>query len=103
MTMTMTMTLLLVYLVLTFISIPIFPNHTFMYRYGRNVWVGIDQLINAIFMGDPDETMSSRIGKNANSGNSFFIVLAAILDWIDKDHCQKAIEAYEGKYQITKR
>lgn len=97
------MTAILVFLVVTFLSIFIFPEHTFMRRYGFNVWIGIDQLINALFMGDPDETLSSRIGKNANNGHKFSIFLSWLLDQIDPGHCQKAIERDEGKYQITSR
>lgn len=91
------------YLIVTFIAIFSFDEKTFMYRYGRNVWVGIDQLVNAIFMGDPDETLSSRIGKNARKGHKISVFLSWLLDQIDPGHCEKAIERWEGKYQITNR
>ena len=32
--------------------------------YVWNVLIGLDQFCNAILGGDPDETMSSRMGKN---------------------------------------
>jgi len=33
-----------------------------MLRYFKNILIGIDQLINTLFLGDPDETISSRTG-----------------------------------------
>lgn len=35
-----------------------------MKKYFYNILIGIDQLVNAILGGDPDETISSRLGKH---------------------------------------
>lgn len=65
--------------------------------YLARLFVALDQLLNTIFGGDEDETMSSRLGKDARRGRFVGCVLCKMLDWIDKDHCEKAIERDEGK------
>lgn len=65
--------------------------------YFRRLFVAVDQLVNVIFGGDEDETVSSRIAKDRRRGRKFACVLCKILDWIDPHHCEKAIERDEGK------
>ncbi len=65
--------------------------------YFRRLFVVLDQLLNVIFGGDEDETISSRIAKDRRRGRKFACVLCRILDWLDPDHCEKAIERDEGK------
>lgn len=71
-----------------------------MKKYLYNILIGVDQLANAILGGDPDETMSSRIGKGARQGNKFCILLSKFLDIFEKNHCKEAIEEDEGKDAI---
>jgi len=64
--------------------------------YIKNVLIGIDQLVNAMTGGDPDETISSRMGKQ--KGDCKFCFYACkLLSLIDKRHCIKSIEIDEGK------
>ena len=65
--------------------------------YFRRLFVAVDQLLNVIFGGDEDETISSRIAKDKRRGRKFACVLCRILDWLDPHHCEKAIEPNEGK------
>lgn len=65
--------------------------------YFRRLFVAADQLLNVIFGGDEDETISSRIAKDRRRGRKFACFLCKILDWLDPDHCEKAIERDEGK------
>ncbi len=65
--------------------------------YFRRLFVVLDQLLNVIFGGDEDETISSRIAKDRRRGRKFACFLCRILDWLDPDHCEKAIERDEGK------
>ena len=65
--------------------------------YFRRLFVAADQLLNVVFGGDEDETVSSRIAKDRRRGRKFACVLCRILDWLDPDHCEKAIERDEGK------
>ena len=65
--------------------------------YFRRLFVAFDQLLNAVFGGNEDETISSRIGKDARRGRKFACVLCQILHWLDPHHCEKAIERDRGK------
>ena len=69
-----------------------------------NILIGIDQLGNAIGGGDPDETISSRLGKLARAHGGrvpwwrpLSWVIAAGLEGIDPGHLADAIEEDEGK------
>ena len=72
-----------------------------MRRWLVNVLIAFDQLGNAVTGGQPDETISSRLGKlkRANGGTvpkAAWLYLArpldAILDWLDPNHSLDAIE-----------
>ena len=74
-------------------------------QYGLNVLEGHDNSVSAQFGGDPDESLSSRLGKARLRGSGWSIVadkvdLAAELLG-DKNHCNKSIERDEGKKQVT--
>lgn len=59
--------------------------------------VGADQTLNAALGGSEDETISSRAGKGARAGVWHWCLLCRLLDWLDPGHCQKSIEADEGR------
>lgn len=70
----------------------------FLKDYVKNVFIGISQFGNTLFMaGDPDETISSRAGKARAKGRIWGCVLCKLLDALDKDHCRKAVEPDEGR------
>lgn len=77
-------------------------------KVGRYVWnmlIAIDQFFNTVFGGDPDETISSRIGKiTANRPKScqFCVFLCKVLNKIDRDHCNKVIELDRGWREVIK-
>ena len=70
-------------------------------KYIYNILIGIDQLANAIAFGDPDETISSRLGKN-HSGSW----LEKLVNWMFRkqtdNHCKNAIEEDEAKHSLIK-
>lgn len=70
-----------------------------MTKYMWNVLIAIDQLCNAILLGDPDETMSSRMGKHLAAHDKCPVCnfLCKLLNYIQPNHCIKAIESDEGK------
>lgn len=80
-------------------------------RYVWNVLLAVDQLGNALLAGDPDETISSRMGKwklrRLKAGdwppNPLHPVwwLERVLDWIDPNHVLDSIEADEGEDVIV--
>ena len=77
-------------------------------KYIINILISIDQLGNTIAGGDPDETISSRLGKiKIRHGGTipWYHPMAKIIDWaldqIDPNHSIDAIEADEGKDSLA--
>ena len=68
-------------------------------RYLWNILISIDQLVNTIFGGYPDETISSRIGKHVHwhGDTGWRLSLSKFLNLFDKDHTKKTIEEDEGE------
>lgn len=73
-------------------------------RYFLNIALAWDQWLNAHGGGDPDETVSSRLGKLQRKHNGklpWYRPMSKFLIWgldkIDKDHCEEAIEEDEGE------
>ena len=74
-------------------------------RYFWNILIAIDQFFNTVFGGDPDETISSRLGKviARKSKNSWWAkIICKMLDKIDPGHCEKSIEEDEGKNTVIR-
>lgn len=71
-----------------------------MSRWLLNVLIGFDQLGNAIVNGNPDETISSRVGKAAEKGGRRAIVVEAAINLLfsfrgERHHCANSIERDE--------
>lgn len=62
-----------------------------MKQYVWNVLISIDQFFNTLFAGNPDETISSRLGKRQDTCG-FCKAICKFLDKIDYRHCQESIE-----------
>lgn len=71
--------------------------------WGLNVLIAIDQLGNALFLGAPDETISSRAGKARERGELWGCYLCKVLDWIDTRHCERTKENDEGANSVFGR
>lgn len=72
-----------------------------MMQYARNILIGLDQLLGVFFGGDPDETISSRVGKWSASGSIYGKYAEKLLNAIfGKNHCRDCIETDEGKEKI---
>lgn len=71
---------------------------------GRYLWnwiVWVDQGCNTALGGDPDETLSSRMGKAIRENRCVLCrQICRVLNWIDPNHCQKHIEEDEGSRAI---
>lgn len=79
-------------------------SKTFLYRYAMNALVALDNLVNAcVFLGDPDETISSAAYKGRLRGHKGWALLDKILDWIDPGHGAKVVEWDEGKDRVKTR
>lgn len=68
--------------------------------YGYNLMVAGSQLANALSGGDPDESISGRIGKSIVRGG-----LGGRIPWpkFARDHFVASIEADEGRNSAGKR
>lgn len=61
-------------------------------QYFFNILISFDQFVNTLAGGDPDETISSRLGKNFKNSE-----LRKFVDFLfKKGHCEGAIEEDEG-------
>lgn len=60
-------------------------------QYLWNILVSIDQLFNTLFGGSPDETLSSRVGRNYR-GTFIEKSINFAFSWYEDDHCQNNIE-----------
>jgi len=65
-------------------------------RYVWNLLISVDQLVNTLFGGDPDETISSRLGKQTDHCR-LCRWFCRILGKLDPDHCLKSIEPDRGR------
>ena len=75
-------------------------------RYARNLVVALDQLVSAVFFGDEDETISSRLGKCQRGDHGVLwrrvmnplrlLVDALAYPFEGWGHCVRAIEEDEG-------
>lgn len=73
-------------------------------KYLFNILIAIDQLGNTLFGGDPQETISSRMGKHLAKHDNcpFCSFLCKLLNYIQKDHCIKSIEPEVGDNESFK-
>lgn len=68
-----------------------------------NLGLGVDQLANVLLLGDPDESLSGRLGRAELSGKPKWWVrpLARANDWLwytlrgEENHCANAVEHEE--------
>ena len=72
-------------------------------QYLINLLLAVDQLVNVVFLGQPDETISSRAWrcKDSNSFWKHFHNFINILFFFQKDHCYKAYLAELERKHIT--
>lgn len=72
-------------------------------KYLKNLAYALDQLLNTLFAGDPDETISSRLGKNYPNSRMTKIV-NVLFAWQKRDggHCASSVEEDEGEMAIFK-
>lgn len=68
-----------------------------MKEYFWKLLVSLDQPVNALLGGNPDETISSRLGKGERRGCRVCRFFCRILDILEKDHCALSIEEDEDK------
>lgn len=60
--------------------------------YGKKVALALDQLLNALLGGWPDETLSSRCWRWHEDGVEWPRRIVNALVWWQKDHCRSAYQ-----------
>ena len=68
-------------------------------KYVVNLLITLDQAVNTILGGAPDETLSSRMGKVRESCSVCYWICRA-LHLIDPSHCEDSIEEDRGDRAI---
>ena len=71
--------------------------------YLLNILISFDQLVNVLFLGQPNETLSSRAWR-CKDVSSFWKFMRKLIDTIffwQKDHCYYSFIAEVERHQIT--
>lgn len=72
-----------------------------MIRYLKNLLIALDQLVNALLGGWPDESVSSHCWRiEQEKGISWPRKLVDALLFFDKDHCQESYESELERRQL---
>lgn len=62
-----------------------------MWQYIKHILIALDQLLNAIFCGEVDETLSSRAYRlDKERGRKWPRILIDTLLFFDRDHCHQS-------------
>lgn len=68
-----------------------------MLRYVLNILIGLDQFINTLVGGYPDETLSASAYLGEREGKWFGRIFRPIIDFLfwplERNHCRRAFEA----------
>lgn len=72
-------------------------------KYVWNLLIALDQLLNTLLGGDPDEAVSSRLGKAARRGSRYGGWLHDLLERFWPGHCRESIEDDEGQDEVEWR
>ena len=70
--------------------------------YLLNILISFDQLVNVLFLGQPDETISSRAWR-CKDANSFWKVMHSLINklfFFQKEHCFNAYLSELNRKQI---
>lgn len=65
-------------------------------RYFLNFALLLDQAVNTVFGGSPNETISERAAKARNAGREWGCVLCRFLNRINPGHCDNALKSTIG-------
>ena len=69
--------------------------------YGKSVLIAIDQLVNALLAGWPDETLSSRAWRWEKNGRRSWPRRAIdLIFFMEKDHCRNSFESERARRQL---
>lgn len=76
-----------------------------VFNYFKNIFIAVDQLVNAILFGSPDETLGARFYRLEQTNHLIGKLVRPILDFIffwDKNHCKILFEKEVLNEQLPK-
>lgn len=82
------------------------PRSTVLGRYTYGIWMAQDQYVNAIHAGNPDITISSRVGYMSLQGSKTARGMEIVIDKLfylavkQENHCRVSIEKDEKHYEF---
>jgi len=91
----------------------LFKSHK-LRTHGKDLAIAVDQYMNVVWLGNPDETISSRTGRAIRSGKPKWYIKYLLHPFVDNaakffgdgpNHCINAIEEdeyEEGQYEVWK-
>lgn len=74
-------------------------------NYLLSVWIAVDQLLNALLLGAPDESLSSRAYRADRDGKAFGRFFRPLIDGMffwQQRHCYQAYLAEVQRKQLSK-
>lgn len=80
------------------------PGDESLKRYVWGLWIAQDQKVNAILGGNPDVTVSSKVGYLSTNGSNTARLMEIVIDWLfyklagQLNHCFASIEHDEDHY-----
>lgn len=88
---------ILSYFLICGVAVLALPKKTWVYRYCWNSLIALDNAVNAwVFLGDPDETISSHAYKGSLKGHKGWKAVTWCLEKLDPGHGAKYVEWDEG-------
>lgn len=77
-----------------------------MKKYLLNLAIALDQMLNALFRGEPDETLSSRAHRMREKNQPYWGWIANMIDLLffwQKNHCEWAYQQEIQRQQLPPR
>lgn len=78
-----------------------------MLRYILNILIAVDQLINTLIGGYPDETLSASAYLGEREGKILPRFFRPVIDFLflpfERDHCKRAFEAESNFFQRSRQ
>ena len=71
-------------------------------RYLMNWLILLDQALNTLAAGSPNETVSERAAKARNKGKRWGCYLCKFLGWVNPGHCDNALTSTIGDDAVIK-
>jgi hypothetical protein len=77
-----------------------------MKQYLLNIAIALDQVLNALRGGSPDETLSAAAWRTEQKGRLLGRIFRPVIDLLatplERDHCRKSFESEQGGLHLPK-